>query len=105
MGTPVGLQLASHARTEDLGMGLQGDADLHFWITRGMARRLGVNLAAVMRDGVLTREDLAALVQRCRACEGAKGCLAYLSEYPDRAPAPPDWCQNAQVFQELQALH
>ncbi|TDQ58211.1 DUF6455 family protein [Phaeovulum veldkampii] len=86
-------------------MGIQGNIDLHFWMTRGMARRLGVNLTAAMQDGLLTQGDLAEMVLRCHNCSGAKGCLAFLAEYPDRAEAAPDWCSNAQVLRELSALN
>lgn len=86
-------------------MEIQGNPDLHFWITRGIARRLGVNLSANLQEGVLTRADLAGMVDRCRQCDGVAGCLAYLSENPDRAPAPPDWCRNAALLAELRALN
>jgi hypothetical protein len=86
-------------------MGVEGSVDLHYWITRGMARRLGVNLPDAMRAEILTRADLAEMVNRCRKCGGVQGCLAYLAENPERAPAPPDWCHNAAVLSELSALN
>jgi hypothetical protein len=85
-------------------MGSEGNSDLHFWITRGMARRLGINLNEALRDGVLTRADLAEMVARCRTCSGAQGCVAYLSENPERAEAAPDWCRNARMLNELRAM-
>lgn len=83
----------------------EGNFDLHFWIMRGMARRLGINLNDALRDGVVSRADLAEMVVRCRSCTGAQGCLAFLSEQPNRAGTAPDWCRNAQVLSELRALH
>uniref|UniRef100_UPI003561947E DUF6455 family protein n=1 Tax=Phaeovulum sp. TaxID=2934796 RepID=UPI003561947E len=47
-----------------------GNTDLHFWITRGMARRHGVNLNELIADGVISRGDLAEMVARCRNCSG-----------------------------------
>lgn len=85
-------------------MGVQGSVDLHYWITRGIARRMGANLSEAMRAEVLTRADLAEMVDRCRQCSSVQGCLAYLAENPDRAPAPPDWCNNAAILSELRAL-
>lgn len=86
-------------------MGVQGNVDLHFWITRGMARRMGVNLTEAMHDGFLTQADFAAMITRCRNCGGAQGCMAYLSEHPERVSAAPDWCQNGQILRELSELH
>ncbi|MDP2064256.1 MAG: DUF6455 family protein [Phaeovulum sp.] len=85
-------------------MNRAGDADLHFWITLGMARRQGISLNEMLSDGVLTRGDVAEMVARCRNCNGMQGCLAFLSEHPDRASAAPDWCRNAQLLAELRAI-
>lgn len=86
-------------------MGVQGNIDLHFWITRGMVRRMGINLTEAMHDGLLTQADFAEMISRCRCCTGAKGCLAFLSEHPDAVAAAPDWCRNAAVLAELRALN
>ncbi|PKP70297.1 MAG: hypothetical protein CVT82_07275 [Alphaproteobacteria bacterium HGW-Alphaproteobacteria-4] len=85
-------------------MGGEGNADLHFWITRGMARRQGINLNALLSEGVVTRGDVAEMVARCRGCPGMQGCLTFLSEHPTRADAAPDWCRNAQLLAELRAI-
>lgn len=85
-------------------MGVQGNIDLHFWITRGMARRMGVNLTQAMHDGCLTQADFAEMVARCRGCSGAAGCLAFLSE-PGAQGSAPDWCYNATVLRELSELN
>lgn len=81
-----------------------GNFDLHFWITRGMARRQGIDLNAMLSDGVLTRADVAEMVVRCRDCGGMHGCLAFLAERAERAEATPDWCRNAGLLAELRAL-
>lgn len=86
-------------------MGIQGNVDLHFWITRGMARRMGVNLTEAMHDGALTQADFAAMITSCRGCSGAQGCLAFLSEHPEQVGAAPDWCRIGAVLRELSALH
>ncbi|AOZ68585.1 hypothetical protein LPB142_04015 [Rhodobacter xanthinilyticus] len=83
-------------------MGFQGNVDLHFWITRGMARRLGVNLSEAMHEGLLSQADFAQMVNRCRNCDKSQGCLAYLAE--EGRGAAPDWCSNAAVLRELSAL-
>ncbi|MDD8022071.1 MAG: DUF6455 family protein [Paracoccaceae bacterium] len=82
-------------------MGVQGNIDLHFWITRGMARRMGVNLSEAMHEGALSQADFAGLITRCRNCPGAQGCLAFLSEQPERVETAPDWCENAAILRKL----
>ncbi len=82
-------------------MGVQGNIDLHFWITRGMARRMGVNLTEMMHVGFLTQADFADLITRCRGCTGAQGCVAYLSETSGPLASPPDWCCNRALLGEL----
>ncbi|WP_415182401.1 DUF6455 family protein [Phaeovulum sp.] len=85
-------------------MGVQGNVDLHFWITRGMARQMGVNLTEAIYDGLLTQADLAEMVARCRTCSGTQGCLAFLSGSPGAVGAAPDWCLHAGVLSELRLL-
>uniref|UniRef100_UPI0035622118 DUF6455 family protein n=1 Tax=Phaeovulum sp. TaxID=2934796 RepID=UPI0035622118 len=81
-----------------------GNTDLHFWITRGMARRHGVNLNELIADGVISRGDLAEMVARCRNCSGVHGCLAFLSEArAERAMTAPDWCRNARLLAKLRS--
>ncbi len=85
-------------------MGVQGNIDLHFWITRGMARRLGVNLSEAMHDGLISQADFADMITRCRGCDKADGCLAALSERAGAPTSLPDWCHNAALLSELSAL-
>lgn len=86
-------------------MGVHGNIDLHFWITRGMARRMGVNLTEAMHDGFLTQADFATMITRCRGCEGADGCMAFLSAHASERGSAPDWCKNGNILRELSALH
>ncbi|PTV96337.1 hypothetical protein C8J27_102131 [Rhodobacter aestuarii] len=85
-------------------MGAQGNLDLHFWITRGMARRLGVNLTEAMHDGNLTQADFASMITRCRECPGVDGCMAYLAGSSPAAGETPDWCRNRAILHELSDL-
>lgn len=86
-------------------MGVQGNLDLHFWITRGMARRMGVNLSEAMHEGLLSQADFAAMITRCRDCPGAAGCLEFLSERSGPAEGAPDWCRNAALLRGLERAH
>lgn len=82
-------------------MVLQGNIDLHFWIARAMARKMGANFSDAMHDGLLSHVDCTDIITRCRTCNAAQDCLAYLSEIGLRAP---HGCCNADVLGELAAL-
>lgn len=83
----------------------QRDIDVHFWLTRGLARRLGINITEAMRSGVLTRADFAAMVARCRDCEaGVQACIGYLSEAPSAPDTAPECCANRAVLETLRDL-
>jgi hypothetical protein len=85
-------------------MAFHASLDMHFWLTRGMARRLGVNLTEALQQGVITRGDYADLLARCRACADTQACIEFLAEHPDRAAAPPEGCLEADVLNELRKL-
>jgi len=85
-------------------MGIQGNIDLYFWIARGMARRLGVNLTEAMHDGHLSQADFAQMILTCRTCKGSDGCLASLSDFSDVRGSAPDWCKNGTLLRELSEL-
>jgi hypothetical protein len=86
-------------------MGIQGSFDLHFWITRGMARRMGVSLTEAMHEGTLSQAEFAAMITRCRSCPGAEGCKAYLADPSEVPGSAPDWCRNGAVLRQLSTLH
>jgi len=82
----------------------QDDIDLHFYLTRAMARRHGVNLSEAMHQGILSRHDFAAMIDRCRCCPGAPaGCREYQEDHANAAAAP-DWCANRPVLEGLRDL-
>lgn len=83
----------------------QKDIDVHFWLTRGLARRLGINLTEAMRSGVLTRADFATMVARCRNCEaGVQACIGYLAEMPTASDTAPERCANRALLETLRGL-
>lgn len=86
-------------------MGVQGNIDLHFWLTRGLARRMGLNITEAIQDGFLTQGDFAEMIDRCRCCTRLQGCLAFMAELDGPLASAPDWCPNAAVLSELSALH
>ncbi|MBS0565617.1 MAG: hypothetical protein JSR87_14450 [Proteobacteria bacterium] len=80
------------------------DLDLHFLLTRAMARRHGVSLSEAIRQGILSRADFDAMIHRCRTCPGAPADCAELAEDHEAAGAAPDWCGNRQVLEGLRGL-
>ncbi|SIS68354.1 DUF6455 family protein [Phaeovulum vinaykumarii] len=84
-------------------MGFSQDADLPYWIARGMARRMGVNLTEALRDGVISRDDLAAMVGHCRECPRMRQCIGFLSE--TQGEVQPAGCRNAPLLRALYAVH
>lgn len=82
-----------------------GDAELHFWLTRSVARVMGVNLSEALAHGRLDAHGYAALVTACRQCENVERCTAWLAmQRTCTRTAPPD-CVNAPVLQPLARPH
>lgn len=86
-------------------MGMQSSIDLNFWITRGMARRLGLNLSEAMHDGFLTQADFTKMITTCRTCGRTEFCLAVLAEKGEGPEPIPQDCPNAEILNSLRALH
>lgn len=78
-----------------------GDPARHFWITRGVARAMGVRLGDAMADGRLSAEGYARLVTRCRTCPHVADCERWLAYHPGPTGAAPDNCCNADVLESL----
>jgi hypothetical protein len=78
-----------------------GDPARHFWLTRSVARTLGVNLSDAMAGGDLTAGDYAALVNRCRTCQCADKCELWLATQSARPSEPPAHCPNAAALARL----
>lgn len=85
-------------------MGMQENIDLNFWLTRALAKRLGVNLTEAMHHGFLTQQDFAGMITDCRRCAEHDGCLRFLAEMDGALEEPPAFCHNAQILRELAAL-
>ena len=78
-----------------------GDPARHFWMTRSVARAMGVSLSEAMAEGTLSQKGYADLVTRCRACHFVEECQAWLGQQCTRADAAPECCQHAALFQHL----
>lgn len=89
--------MAPHALPQD-------DVDLHFFLTRAMARRHGVSLSDAMHQGILARPDFAAMIDFCRCCPGTPADCREFQEDHANATAAPDWCANRHVLEGLRGL-
>lgn len=80
-----------------------GDATLHFYMTRAIARMLNISLGDALRDGRLSPDAYARMVDRCASCVHAARCTAMLARTVD-LDAPPEHCPNDASFRSLR-LH
>lgn len=71
-----------------------------WWLTRGMARISGVNLARAVVDGWLQRSELEEIVARCAACTRGEICEAWLARSGD-ARSMPGFCPNKSEIEAL----
>ncbi|PSL21937.1 DUF6455 family protein [Shimia abyssi] len=78
-----------------------GDAGTHFWLTRSVARTMGVSLSEAMAEGDLSAADYSALVTRCRACLWVSDCQAWLARQAPGQPCAPECCLHKAVFEML----
>ncbi|WP_306153830.1 DUF6455 family protein [Roseovarius sp. MMSF_3281] len=78
-----------------------GDPNLHFWLTRSVARAVHVNLSDALAAGRLTPAHYADMVTKCRRCPYVSTCEAWLAENAAGAPAVPAHCANADLLNTL----
>lgn len=78
-----------------------GDPALHFFLTRGVARAMGLSLTDAMHDGSLTPQGYSAMVTDCRACALTEACEAWLGSQARLAAAPPPGCRNTDALLKL----
>jgi len=78
-----------------------GDPNRAFWLTRSVARAIGVNLSDAMRDGDLAAVDYSTMVTRCRMCPHAQGCEEWLARNGAGAERAPEHCVNADLLNGL----
>lgn len=78
-----------------------GDPDRAFWLTRSVARAIGVNLSEAMHEGALSARDYAEMVTRCRKCPHAERCTEWLGVHGAGAERAPEGCANADLLNHL----
>lgn len=77
-----------------------GDARDHFWLTIGMSKAVGIDLAAALKSGEMPQADYAQMVTRCRRCDNPTGCRALLDQHPELEMAP-EYCTNQAFLADL----
>ncbi|MEC3861264.1 DUF6455 family protein [Mesobacterium sp. TK19101] len=82
-----------------------GDPTRHFWITRSVARVMGLNLADEMASGRLSEKAYAQMITRCRGCPLTNQCTEWLASRTDLSRTAPDGCRNASELNRLNLLH
>lgn len=78
-----------------------GDPAKHFWLSRSVARAMGISLSEAMAEGRLSAADYAALVTRCRTCTSVSSCQAWLGQTAGCAAEAPKECMHAELFEHL----
>ena len=79
-----------------------GDPATHFWLTRSVARAMGVNLSEALASGALTVGDYAAMVTECRRCMHVESCQHWLATEAVPRCAAYEACRNRDVLERLQ---
>ena len=78
-----------------------GDPAHHFWLTRSVARVMGLSLAEAMTEGRLTKEEFARMVTRCRGCGQVSACEHWLGASATLSDSAPPQCLNGDVLNAL----
>ena len=78
-----------------------GDETEHYWLVQRMAKATGVDLVRAMEAGLLSQDDWAGIVNRCRGCEWAEGCGQWLGRPVDDTRAFPEPCLNRKRLASL----
>ena len=83
-------------------MDVLGEIEKHFWLTRSMARTVGVSLGDAMASGLLRPDAYSRMVTRCRTSNCAERCAQWLGQQSEcHASEPPPFCAHVA---ELAAL-
>ncbi|CUH66078.1 hypothetical protein TG4357_02222 [Thalassovita gelatinovora] len=78
-----------------------GDPVFHFWLTRSVARSVGVNLSDAMNAGQLDPQGYVEMVTRCRQCRFVSQCEQWLAVTGAGADRVPEMCVNEDKLNAL----
>lgn len=77
------------------------EIERHFWLTRSMARMMGVNLSRAMESGLLDTSEYIEMVTRCRAADCHESCQLWLAKQTGTATQVPAQCIHGDVLNRL----
>lgn len=78
-----------------------GDPVRHFWMTRSVARMMGLSLSDAIAEGRLRLETYEAMVTSCRRCPQVGTCEGWLARQTGDAAEAPAGCANGVVLNVL----
>jgi len=79
-----------------------GDIERHFWLTRSVARAVGVNLSDAMAEHRLTSDGYVEMVTTCQAGGCHEACERWLAAQTGARPkGAPDYCPLRQMLARL----
>lgn len=79
-----------------------GDPVTHFWMTRAVAKVMGVNLSDAMAHGQLSAETYSEMVTTCRKCPLVAECQHWLATQAVPQKAALAGCPHRVVLERLQ---
>ncbi|MFW2544298.1 DUF6455 family protein [Primorskyibacter sp. 2E107] len=79
-----------------------GDPARHFFMTRSVARVMGLSLYDAVQSGALSAEGYSRMVTQCRGCALVESCEAWLARQTALSVAPPPGCCNGAELTRLQ---
>ena len=82
-----------------------GDPDRHFFMTRSVARVMGLNLTDEIQSGHLQPDTYAEMVARCQGCALVEACEEWLSSQSSISAAPPPGCRIGVLLARLRKMH
>ncbi|MGH1412751.1 MAG: DUF6455 family protein [Pelagimonas sp.] len=82
-----------------------GDPARHFFMTRSVARTMGLSLSEEMQTGNLAPETYARMVTHCRGCALVEACESWLAKQSALVATPPPGCCNGELLTSLRRPH
>ncbi|KUF10214.1 DUF6455 family protein [Pseudoponticoccus marisrubri] len=73
----------------------------HYWLVQRMAKATGVDLVRAWDAGMLSSEDWAGVVTRCRGCTWTEGCGRWLDAAEGEPRGLPTPCVNRERLQRI----
>lgn len=84
-----------------MGLHHLGSFQHHFWLTRSVARLMGVSFTEAMAKGDLTATEFTDLITRCRQSGCSTFCETWLAAQNGAADSAPTMCPNADCLDRL----